>query len=662
MSKYTVDSSTMTGIANAIRNKRNETGSLTPAQMIAKIKDIKTGTPVNPQVHYSSTGWVRPNNYPNLDVLFSTIADTESKMYLTYDLTKTPGYGWISMYLAGGTYYVERGHISNGAFVADWTSSAMSSGAYFRQALDSANGDIQLWCVRSAGNITRFGFGTNTTTNANNYQNNVQPCVERCGKLPYVTNLASSISTVSTNICMGTQWLERDNLIVGKYSNVTSLSSMYNGCYNLEEVACSSWDTSGWAVTAMASMFYNCNRLRRLDLSGWDISKWTLTGTNFTYVWQNCYSLETLDISTWDVSKWTITSLASVWQYCLSLKELDLSDWNVSGWKLTTLANAWYYCCSLRELNLASWDTSGWAVKTFSNVWCANLALEKLEISGWVTTNWAVTTLASAWSACYSLQKLDVSTWVTSNWAVTSLGSTWSNCRSLKELNLSTWNTTNWAVTSLGNTWTRCESLQTLDLSAWVTTNWEVTTMVQCWQYCYSLRSLNVSTWNTSNWNVATFSYVFQECYSLETINLNNWNVSNWHTTTLYYLFYLTYGAKTIDISSWNISNFALTDTRYLYNSTGAETLLLPAGLHGTANNSKFTANVYMLANFAPPSIDIAQNYSNSQRLTRQSLLTIIDRLPTVSTATTLTLGQANKLKLTSAEIAVATQKGWTVA
>lgn len=660
--KYLIEDTTLTGIANAIRNKTRDTDQMSPLQMINEINNIELGIPVNPQVHYSATGWVRPNNYPNLDVLFPSIGDTESKMYLTYDLTKTPGYGWISIYFAGATWYVERGHIENNSFVADWTSSAQSSGTYFRQNLDSANGDVQLWCIRSTGNITRFGFGTNTTTNANNYQNNVQPCVERCGRLPYVTNLGSSVSTTSTNICMATQWMEKDNLIAGKYSKVTNLANMYSGCYNLEEVACSSWDTSGWAVTAMGSMFYNCNRLKTLDLSGWDVSKWALTGTNFTSVWQNCYSLETLNISTWDVSKWTITSIASNWYFCFSLKELDLSGWNVSSWKLTTLATTWYYCGALRKLDVSTWDTTGWNVKTFSSVWCGCFSLEKLAIKNWVTTNWAVTTLGSTWSGCFSLRELDLSTWVTTSWDVTSLSNTWSNCRSLETLGISTWNTTNWAVTTLASTWMRCESLKTLNLSSWVTTNWAVTTCSQCWQYCYSLQSLGISTWNTSNWAVTNFAYVFQECWCLETINLNAWDVSNWAVTTVYYLFYNTYGAKTINLSSWDISNFALTESRYLYNSTGAETLLLPADLHGTVNNSKFTANVYMLVNFAPASLDIAQNYSNSTRLTKQSLLTIINRLPTVSTATTLTIGQTNKLKLTAEEIAVATQKGWTVA
>ena len=249
MSKlYSIDETSLTNIANAIRNMRQETGALIPAQMASKINDSRLGIPIDAQLHYSSTGWVRPNNYPDLDVLYSTISDTESRVYLTYDLTKTSGYGWIGIYASGSTWYVDRGHISNGEFVADWTSSAQSASSFFRQDLDSTNGDVQLWCVRSVGNLTKVAFVANTGTTANNYYNNIQPCVERCGNLPYAVDLSSSIGRDASYSCFGTQWLEKDNLMVGKYSTVTTLGSMYNSCYNLQETSCGLWDTSDWVV------------------------------------------------------------------------------------------------------------------------------------------------------------------------------------------------------------------------------------------------------------------------------------------------------------------------------------------------------------------------------------------------------------------------------
>lgn len=55
------------------------------------------------------------------------------------------------------------------------------------------------------------------------------------------------------------------------------------------------------------------------------------------------------------------------------------------------------------------------------------------------------------------------------------------------------------------------------------------------------------------------------------------------------------------------------------------------------------------------------QTYANCTKLSHQSLLNIINALPTVTDTKTLTLGAVNKAKLTAEEIAVAEAKGWTV-
>lgn len=61
---------------------------------------------------------------------------------------------------------------------------------------------------------------------------------------------------------------------------------------------------------------------------------------------------------------------------------------------------------------------------------------------------------------------------------------------------------------------------------------------------------------------------------------------------------------------------------------------------------------------------EIAYNFSVSPctKLTHDSLMSIIDHLATVSTTKTLTLGETNLAKLTDAEKAIATEKGWTLA
>lgn len=52
---------------------------------------------------------------------------------------------------------------------------------------------------------------------------------------------------------------------------------------------------------------------------------------------------------------------------------------------------------------------------------------------------------------------------------------------------------------------------------------------------------------------------------------------------------------------------------------------------------------------------------NNATSLSKSSLLRIIDALPETTTTVTLTIGSINMMKLTDAEIAIATEKGWTV-
>ena len=91
-----------------------------------------------------------------------------------------------------------------------------------------------------------------------------------------------------------------------------------------------------------------------------------------------------------------------------------------------------------------------------------------------------------------------------------------------------------------------------------------------------------------------------------------------------------------------------------------ARTISTPADL-GIANIN-VTPNHNSLENFTGYKLSVNHKYDQAYKLTRASLNSIISRLPTVTGSKTITLGKVNKLKLTSAEIAVATQKGWTVA
>jgi hypothetical protein len=72
--------------------------------------------------------------------------------------------------------------------------------------------------------------------------------------------------------------------------------------------------------------------------------------------------------------------------------------------------------------------------------------------------------------------------------------------------------------------------------------------------------------------------------------------------------------------------------------------------------------NCYSLTDFESCVWYKSISFSSSSKLTHDSLMSIINNLATVTSKQTLTIGATNKAKLTDDEIAVATEKGWTVA
>ena len=377
-------------ICDAVREKTHTDALMLPPEVAAKIRSI------NPTPDPSPTPgeWVRPDGWPDLDSIDLTGFDG---VYLTYDLSKTEGYGWIGLYAttAGRTSWtVERGHLEDGQFVAERTEQVANSG-YFREPLDDTYGTIQLWRVSASGHITELKFVPLTATNASNMNNNLQPCVERAGRLPYVGNFSSAIGVSQGSRCCGTLWMQHDKLL--DVFSVTTLQNAWQYCHNLQSLDLSGWDTG--SVTSLSGAWQNCYSLQSLNLSGWD----TGSVTTLQSAWAGCYSLQSLNLSGWDVS--SVTTMAYAWQYCYSLQSLNLSGWDTGS--VTNMTAAWQNCYSLQSLNLPGWDTG------------------------------SVTNMTAAWQNCYSLQSLNLSGWDTGS--VTTLQNAWQNCSSLQSINLSGW-------------------------------------------------------------------------------------------------------------------------------------------------------------------------------------------------------------------------------
>ena len=91
------------------------------------------------------------------------------------------------------------------------------------------------------------------------------------------------------------------------------------------------------------------------------------------------------------------------------------------------------------------------------------------------------------------------------------------------------------------------------------------------------------------------------------------------------------------DLSSWDVSNCS--------------------SLTNFVNNCSKLNSFY-----APKNIKVSfSNFTKSTLLTSEHLMSIINNLVTSEDTRTLTLGSANLAKLNDEQIAIATNKGWTV-
>lgn len=101
-------------------------------------------------------------------------------------------------------------------------------------------------------------------------------------------------------------------------SGVTSMSSMFNQCTQLNSLDLSSFDTS--SVTSMGSMFMFCDTLKELNLSSFDTSN----VTDMNAMFYECYALTSLDLSNFDTSN--VTDMNVMFYGCTSLTSLTLGS------------------------------------------------------------------------------------------------------------------------------------------------------------------------------------------------------------------------------------------------------------------------------------------------------------------------------------------------
>lgn len=167
---------------------------------------------------------------------------------------------------------------------------------------------------------------------------------------------------------------------------------------------------------------------------------------------------------------------------------------------------------------------------------------------------------------------------------------------------------------------------------------------------CNNLLFLDASEWDTSK-ITGSFTQNFRNCNSLQWLNSANWDTSN--ITAFQATFINCYSMEWIDTTSWDMSKVTeLTDNTFA-NCHSLTSLIGNKTIEDVIGNDVVCMK----------GMKISFALYDTNRLDRASLRALINGLAdlTGQTAQTLTIGAILLAKLTNEDIAIATNKNWTI-
>lgn len=396
------------------------------------------------------------------------------------------------------------------------------------------------------------------------------------------------------------------------------------------------------------------------------------------------------------------TSIANSATYCLESDNIiDMAKYYQGTTTTITMNGAYENAFNLQRWRCTGWDLAKNKVTTFAtmfnNCWCLSDVPNPLNLDGWVRSY--TTTVASMFSNCRSINtNITVNNWDLTN--VTTMASTFSNCMSVKTLiGTETWNSAP-KCTTVASLFSGCRSItNSLDVSNCYFGNGtaNLTTTSNMFNDCCAVPSINISNINLSK--CTTITYMFNATYNCKNIIINNitpisstctitsyfcgssgvielildgWDFSGTTTSFLPFGFQYSMGLQKLVFKNCTApSNVSINDAtngccycRYAFNIEYLDVSFLDMSVFSnTKTHTDSFRDLYNLVDFYPPQ-NISKSFSlaNNLQLSHDSLIRVINNLKTVSTTQTLTIGAYNISKLSAAEQAVATGKGWTLA
>lgn len=264
-----------------------------------------------------------------------------------------------------------------------------------------------------------------------------------------------------------------------------------------------------------------------------------------------------------------------------------------------------------------------------------------LDLSGLDTSN--VTNMTYMFSNCSNITSLDLSSLNVDN--VTKMSYLFYYCNAAKSINLTGWNTSK--VTNMSNMFDSCNSLTSIDdISGFRDLDMsKVTDMSSMFYSCSKLASVNL----TLNAPKLTFaSNMFGNCSALTSVIINK-PISPIYSVNISYMFSSCRKLTDIDLSNFDISD--ANNLNYMFLGCSALVNLKLKNIGGYSGNSADALTLDLTPCAALSKESVLYLFNNA-----------FDRAAAEYTsAFTIKLNATTKALLTEDEIAIATNKGFTV-
>lgn len=259
-----------------------------------------------------------------------------------------------------------------------------------------------------------------------------------------------------------------------------------------------------------------------------------------------------------------------------------------------------------------------------------------LDLSGLDTSN--VTDISSMFSGCSSITSLDLSPLNVDN--VTDMDYLFYNCSAIKSINLTGWNTSK--VTTMSYMFNYCNALTSIDdISGFRDLDMsKVTDIGDMFSYCSKLASVDL-TLNAPM--LKSIDSMFKGCRELASVIINS--PSNPKLTNMGSMFSYNGKLTDIDLSNFDISN--VSNLTYMFSGCSALVNLKLKGI------GEYSGGL---------NLDLTPCAALSKESVLYLFNNAFDRAAAEYTkAFTIKLNAATKALLTDDEIAIATNKGFTV-